>query len=577
MTCGEAIAGVASVASRVAACRDCDADAGTGRMLYVGKPHRGAGDSHRTHRISLVSSRRFGLNVSTSALPSSPTQGGHSHVLVGLTGISKTFGQVKALSGIDFEFRSGECVGIAGHNGAGKSTLMAILAGVFPQDHGALAIDGRPAAGYDANAARAAGIRCVFQELSLCANLSVAENMCIVHPELQGRGWRRRATTLMLEQLDTIFPGHGLKGHELVADLTLTQRQMVEIARGFTVVGAPVKLVILDEPTSSLDAHTADQLLVFIREAARRGIASILISHMLGEIERVADRVMVMRDGMVAGVLPREGLTQDAIIRAMGQHVDVENAPAQARKRLEGEQGAAARFEWALGQGGRLKIEAMRGEVIGFAGLAGQGQTEALLAIFDAATKRRAHQRVAFVAGDRARDGVFPLWTIAQNLDIRWLFGGLDEAARDAGAASSGKAGRARMMLDLRAIRELVQTWRERIGIRGAPMNAGILSLSGGNQQKVLFARALASDAELILMDDPTRGVDIGTKRDIYQLVRSEAAKGRTFIWYTTENDELAYCDRTYVFRLGRVTRVLDAGQCTEESLLAASFEEQAA
>jgi ribose transport system ATP-binding protein len=518
------------------------------------------------------------LNVSTSASASSVTPVESSRVLVGLAGISKTFGQVKALSGVDFEFRSGECVGIAGHNGAGKSTLMAILAGVFAQDQGSLAVEGQQAAGYDANAARAAGIRCVFQELSLCANLSVAENMCIVHPQLRGRGWRRRATALMLEQLDMIFPGHGLKGHELVADLTLTQRQMVEIARGFTVAGAPVKLVILDEPTSSLDAHTADQLLVFIRAAARRGIATILISHMLGEIERVADRVMVMRDGTVAGVLPREALTQDAIIRAMGQHVEIENAPTEARRRLESDQDAGGRFEWALGHGARLKIDAMRGEVVGFAGLAGQGQTDALLAIFQAATKRRAHERVAFVAGDRARDGIFPLWSIAQNLDIRWLFGGLDEAARDAGAASAGmvapRTKRARMMLDLRAMRELVQTWRERIGIRGAGMNAGILSLSGGNQQKVLFARALASDADLILMDDPTRGVDIGTKRDIYQLVRSEAAMGRTFIWYTTENDELAYCDRTYVFRLGRVTRVLDAAQCTEESLLAASFEE---
>jgi ribose transport system ATP-binding protein len=524
------------------------------------------------------------LNVSTSA-PPPPMHVEPPRVLVGLAGISKTFGQVKALSGVDFEFRAGECVGIAGHNGAGKSTLMAVLAGVFAQDRGVLSIDGHQAARYDANAARAAGVRCVFQELSLCANLSVAENMCIVHPGLRGRGWRRRATALMLEQLDMIFPGHGLKGHELVADLTLTQRQMVEIARGFTVVGAPVKLVILDEPTSSLDAHTADQLLVFIRAAAQRGIASILISHMLREIERVADRVMVMRDGMVAGVLPREGLTQDAIIRAMGQHVEVENAPAEARKRFEGEQGKTGRrFEWALGHGGRLKIDAMRGEVVGFAGLAGQGQTDTLLAIFQAATKRRAHERVAFVAGDRARDGIFPLWSIAQNLDIRWLYGGLDEAARDADAnanASADKAGggrkvgRARMVLDLRAMRDLVQTWRERIGIRGAAMTAGILSLSGGNQQKVLFARALASDADLILMDDPTRGVDIGTKRDIYQLVRSEAAKGRTFIWYTTENDELAYCDRTYVFRSGRVTRVLDAEHCTEESLLAASFEEQ--
>ena len=517
------------------------------------------------------------MNVSTSSGPASapqPVSAGSSRVLVGLKGISKTFGQVNALGDVDFDFRPDECVGIAGHNGAGKSTLMAVLAGVFPQDRGTLSINGQPVAHYDANAARAAGVRCVFQELSLCANLSVAENMCIVHPELRGMGWRRRATALMVEQLDAIFPGHGLKGHELVADLTLTQRQMVEIARGFTVVSAPVKLVILDEPTSSLDAHTADQLLVFIREAARRGIASILISHMLGEIERVADRVMVMRDGRVVGVLPHEGLTQDAIIRAMGQHVEVDHAPAEARARFD--PSAGNRFEWTLGPAGRLTINAARGEVVGFAGLAGQGQTDALLAIYQAATRRRAHQRVAFVAGDRARDGVFPLWSIAQNLDIRWLFGGLDEAARDAGAAAAApRPGRARWMLDLRAMRAIAQTWRERIGIRGAAMSAGILSLSGGNQQKVLFARALASDADLILMDDPTRGVDIGTKRDIYQLVRSEAARGRTFIWYTTENDELAYCDRTYVFRSGRITRVLDAEHCTEESLLAASFEEQ--
>jgi ribose transport system ATP-binding protein len=132
-------------------------------------------------------------------------------------------------------------------------------------------------------------------------------------------------------------------------------------------------------------------------------------------------------------------------------------------------------------------------------------------------------------------------------------------------------------MVDADGVRKLVQDWRAKIGIRGAATRAGILSLSGGNQQKVLFARALASDADLILMDDPTRGVDIGTKRDIYELVRSEASNGRTFIWYTTENDELAWCDRAYVFRSGRVTRMLHADECTEEALLAASFEEQAA
>jgi ribose transport system ATP-binding protein len=489
----------------------------------------------------------------------------YANVLIGLDGIGKTFGRVKALADISFDFRAGECVGIAGHNGAGKSTLMAVLTGVFAPEQGTITVNGRPARQYDPNAAREAGVRCVFQELSLCANLSVAENMAVVHPELRGGNWRRRATRLMREQLDAIFPGHGIKGHELIADLTLTQRQMVEIARAFTMTRDPVKLVILDEPTSSLDAHTAGQLLTYIGDAGQRGIATILISHMLGEIAQTAHRVLVMRDGQVAAVLPREAVTQEAIIRAMGQHVDVEAEPSgETRAPRETVQGDTA-YHWTFGKSRRVQIDAPRGEVIGFAGLAGQGQSEALLAVYEAATKSR--ERIAFVAGDRARDGIFPLWSIAQNLDIRWLLG-----KRDGNGPM--RAPTLTKLIDRRASGRIAETWRERIGIRGAPLRANILSLSGGNQQKVLFARALASDAQLILMDDPTRGVDIGTKRDIYQLVRNEAARGRTFIWYTTENDEFAYCDRTYVFRAGGITRMLLAHECNEQALLAASFVE---
>ncbi|BAN26415.1 sugar ABC transporter ATP-binding protein [Caballeronia insecticola] len=481
--------------------------------------------------------------------------------LIRFEGIGKSFGRVRALAEIDFSFSQGECVGIAGHNGAGKSTLMAVLAGVYPPTQGSIEVDGKPAPHYDANAARVAGVRCVFQELSLCSNLSVAENMCVVHPKLRGRGWRRRATALMREQLEAIFPGNGLKGNELVSDLTLTQQQMVEIARGFTVTDTPVRLVILDEPTSSLDAHTADQLLAFVRRAAQSGITCVLITHMLGEIERVADRVMVMRDGGIVGVLAREQSSRESIIQAMGQHLDADATPGIARTRA-GHDGVRP-FRWQVGAGRNTAIEAARGEIVGFAGLAGQGQTEALLSIYEAATGHGAGRaKVAFVAGDRGRDGVFPVWSIAQNLDLRWLFGGPK---------------RRRGLVDAVAAREVAETWRARIGIRGASMNAGILSLSGGNQQKVLFARAFASDADLILMDDPTRGVDVGTKRDIYQLVHDEAAKGRTFVWYTTENEELSHCDRTYVFRSGAVTRVLSADECTEENLLAASFQEQAA
>jgi ribose transport system ATP-binding protein len=484
-----------------------------------------------------------------------------SDALIRFEGIGKTFGRVRALADIDFTFMRGECVGIAGHNGAGKSTLMAVLAGVYAPTQGRIEVDGQAAPHYDANAARDKGVRCVFQELSLCANLTVAENMCIVHPQLRGRGWRRRATALMREKLEEIFPGNGLKGNELVSDLTLTQQQMVEIARGFTVTDAPVRLVILDEPTSSLDAHTAEQLLAFVRTAAQHGITCLLITHMLGEIERVADRVMVMRDGSIVSVLPREASSRPSIIQAMGQHLEAEKTSGAPR--VTADRGNERHFRWNVGARKNTAIDASRGEIVGFAGLAGQGQSEALLSIYEAATRRGAGRaKVAFVAGDRGRDGVFPVWSIAENLDLRWLLGG-------------AKARRG--LVDFAAARAVVQAWRARIGIRGASMNAGILSLSGGNQQKVLFARALASDADLILMDDPTRGVDVGTKRDIYRLVHDEAAKGRTFIWYTTENEELSHCDRTYVFRSAAVTRVLQADECTEEALLAASFEEHAA
>lgn len=560
--------------------------------------------------------------------------------LIRFVGVGKSFGKVNALTDINVAFHAGECVGIAGHNGAGKSTLMSILAGVYAPSVGHIEIEGQVAAHYDAPLARLAGVRCVFQELSLCGNLSVAENMCVTHPTLGGLRWRKRAATTIVEKLDDIFPDHGLNPETRVSDLTLTQRQMVEIARAFTQLdgqtkphrhsasgrdAAPVRVMILDEPTSSLDAHTASQLLRYVRRAVEGGMTCLLVTHMLGEIEQVADRVMVMRDGKLVRVLPRESISRDAIIVAMGQQV-VQTAQESAifqdksgqphvvsdphgampdRAIRSARLGREGRFVWDVRRGGRrqapLRIEVGEGEVVGFGGLAGQGQTEALLAIYELARGGPAPGRaeVAFVAGDRPRDGVFPVWSIAQNLDIRWLSGGSASASPPLSASnspltssststsSSGgqAAGRSAVdvarkkglpgMIDFAAANAIVETWRVRIGIRGAAMHAGILSLSGGNQQKVLFARALASNARLILMDDPTRGVDVGTKRDIYQLVRDEAAKGRTFIWYTTENDELAYCDRTFVFRAGQVNCVLDAADCTEEALLAASFAEQ--
>jgi ribose transport system ATP-binding protein len=194
-------------------------------------------------------------------------------------------------------------------------------------------------------------------------------------------------------------------------------------------------------------------------------------------------------------------------------------------------------------------------EVVGLGGLSGHGQTELLVQIFDRAAGAEADGPMALVAGDRQSDGIFPLWSIAENAGI----GSLRRFRRG-------------LLLDPAAERRFAEDWREKIGIRTPDVDNGILSLSGGNQQKVLFARALGSDARIVLMDDPMRGVDVGTKQEVYGMIRAEAAKGRTFLWYTTEMDELARCDHVYVFREGAIVADLPREEMSEEKVIHASF-----
>ncbi|MEE3070907.1 MAG: ATP-binding cassette domain-containing protein, partial [Pseudomonadota bacterium] len=327
----------------------------------------------------------------------------------------------------------------------------------------------------------------------------------------------------------------------------IAERQMVEIAIGFAPRGGSAKLVILDEPTSSLDEGIARQLLSHVRAFCAAGGAVIFISHMLGEVFAVTSRIVVLKDGKVVADRPTKDFTRQGLVDAMG-HVAAEGTQSTITRIAHGE--VVIRAEG---------LEARRGEVVGLSGLAGHGQAAALARLYLAQTSDwRAGRgaRAVFVAGDRPRDGVLPLWSILRNISISVL-------GRD------GKGG----FVNTAAERSLAEDWKQRIGIRTNDLTNPILSLSGGNQQKVLFARALASDAEIIVMDDPMRGVDVGTKQDVYAIIRAEAAKGRTFLWYSTETEEVCQCDRVFVFRDSQISAELTDDQITEDRILEASFE----
>jgi ribose transport system ATP-binding protein len=334
---------------------------------------------------------------------------------------------------------------------------------------------------------------------------------------------------------------------------------MVEIARAFTVSDRPARLVILDEPTSSLDEQTSAQLLGYVRNSVARGMSCALISHILGEVLNNCDRIAVMRDGKVLVSDFAAAFDRDRLIAAMGGvAAEASRVEAVGGRDSRGDAPVRVRIKPDRQTDGQELI-AHAGEIIGLAGLAGHGQTDLLLQTFAAAGRRRSGAEVAapvaLVAGDRQSDGIFPQWSISQNIGVRSL-------ARL----------RVGPLISPRLEADLANRWRARIKIRTPDVEDNILSLSGGNQQKALFARALGSDARIVLMDDPMRGVDYGTKLEVYDLVRDEARGGRTFLWYTTETEELKNCDRAYVFRDGAIVAHLTGDELTEERVIHSSF-----
>ena len=474
--------------------------------------------------------------------------------IISLQSITKTYGPTTANVGIDLVVHPSQVIGLVGGNGAGKSTLMKILCGVVAPTDGTITLEDRSAERYDTATAQAHGVRMVHQELSLCTNLSVAENFFIEAPGTVRPlpGWRGVFRARANAALDAVFPDHRLNVDTQVARLSIGERQMVEIARAVATPG--VRLIILDEPTSSLNPERSRQLRAFIHRKVAEGMSFVFISHKLGEVVDIATVVAVLRNGRLVWRGAAETTTAGHLIELMGG----EDASQERSVRPEAGGGDAAirvGGRWLADSGSEIVLK--RGQIVGLAGLEGSGQRELLDAIFQGHRGVTRAEAVSFVAGDRQKEGIFPLWPVLANISIGRI------ARRRSLALVSDKA-------EAEAAGGAVDALR----LDRNRLESGITELSGGNQQKALVARALASDAPIILLDDPTRGVDIATKQEFYRLAAEIAEAGRTLVWYTTEDAEFLATDRVLVLSGGRIAADLEGEAISEAAIVQASFKD---
>jgi len=503
-------------------------------------------------------------------------------IILEATGIAKSFPGVRALDGVSLRVRRGRLLALLGENGAGKSTLMNILAGVFPPDAGSIRLDGCAVSFISPRAAQAAGIGIVFQELNLIPHLSVAENIFL------GREPRTRFGLIDYRRLnaDAAAVLRRLDLHvepaALIADLRVGQQQLVEIARAMS---EEARVLILDEPTSSLSAHEVAVLFDVIAELKSRGVALVYITHKFEELARVCDDVTIMRDGRVVGEALFADLTRDAIVRLMAGRESKELF--QKSTSPIGDELLRAENVTLPGEGaGRpllvdhVSLHLRRGEVLGIFGLVGAGRTELLETLFGAHSDRASgrieiagqpakfsspaaaiNAGLALAPEDRKRDGLVLPMSVAANASLA----SLDRTLR-AGFVSEARES------------AYITPYIERFAVKTPSLAQLIVNLSGGNQQKVILAKWLATSPKILLLDEPTRGIDVNAKREIYAFIDELARHGLGLIVVSSELPEiLALSDRVLVMCEGRKTAEFDRADATPEKILTAALPDKAA
>jgi rhamnose transport system ATP-binding protein len=508
-------------------------------------------------------------------------------VVLQATGISKSFGGARALAGVDFALRAGEVHGLVGENGAGKSTLIKIIAGAVRADAGQIEVAGRLVDHNDPLHARSLGIAVIYQQPALLPDLSVAENIAIGLE--RGGTWhvinwaaRRRRAAKLLDRI-----GARIRPDADVRSLSLPEQQLVEIARS---LGADARILIMDEPTASLSKREVEHLFAVVRQLRAAGVGIIYVSHRLEELQELADRVTVLRDGSVVGTRPMAEVTLAELIRLMvGRElsavfpkIDVTPGGAGQRSAADPRQRGcpAASAEVRLNvehlscraaEIHDISLTVRAGEILGLSGLVGAGRTELARVLFGVtpadggrvvldgrpvvidSPARAVGLGIAYVPEDRRRHGVILEMSVAANATLAAL----------RRVSSQG-------LLNFDAERSLARSLCDRLRVKTASLASPVGNLSGGNQQKVALARGLATEPMVLIVDEPTQGIDVGAKAEIHRLLSELAGRGLAIIMISSELPEIiGMSDRIAVMRAGQIAAVVERNEATQERLMA--------
>jgi ribose transport system ATP-binding protein len=492
-----------------------------------------------------------------------------TQTFIKIVDISKTYPGVVALEAVSLDVASGEVVGLVGENGAGKSTLMKVLGGVVAPSGGSITVDGVSHERLTVKSSMAAGIAFVHQELNLFDNLTVAANIFIGRePRRPGSRWliaERRMNEMaapLLEQLGAEFAAD-----TLLANLSLAERQLVEIAKALSL---NARLIIMDEPTSSLTVTETERLLTTIRRLRAKRVSIIFISHRLSEVEEIADRVVVLRDGKRVAELHGEEIRPDRMIRHMiGRELKTLYRPPRGKPGAAVLEVQSLRTRYWPGQ--EVDLTLRRGEIVGLAGLVGSGRTELARTLFGldkpvagsiaidgkqvtiASPQDAIRRGVYLIPEDRKRSGLVLEFPVVDNVTLASLLGfsrfGLTDRLSERAAADRQK---------------------DALQIRTPSVDVEVRSLSGGNQQKVVLGKWLSMAPRLLIFDEPTRGIDVGAKSEIYQLMRNLSDEGVGILMISSDMEEvIGVSDRVAVMHEGRIAGELSRDQVSEPAIMA--------